>query len=432
VLDPAATNVPEVTDPMLEPVETPAQVLGSWRQAVSLTQSRSTSVATARARILEANAQSRLALSSALPEITGSGSVRHVLFGQSSSIAGLPANVRLAIPATVWNAGVSLRQPLLDLRAWHDMGTSKAAVEAAKVSAEDTQRLALGALADTIVTVFTAERLSEVSRVSLRSNLSTLDLTQRRMRLGAASSVDVLRADQEVALTRSDVVQTDESVRRAREALGLALGYSEAWGVAPDIKVDELAVDAQSVCSPISDPEQRSDVRAARLSVEVNERNLTSVRYGNAPSIDLVSDLDYSTQSQSGRPVQWSIGAVLSIPIYDAGRLAADRGVNEASAEIARQQLTEATRRARLEAVQAQRSIQVAEANFGVSRQARDIAAESARLSRIAFVHGTGTSFDLVESARRQRESEIDVTVKEFEVVRARISALLALSNCKL
>jgi hypothetical protein len=38
----------------------------------------------------------------------------------------------------------------------------------------------------------------------------------------------------------------------------------------------------------------------------------------------------------------------------------------------------------------------------------------------------------LVESARRQRLAEIDVTIKEFEVVRARIAALLALSNCSL
>jgi outer membrane protein TolC len=420
---------------MLEPVETPAQVLSSWRQAVSLIQTRSTTIATARARIAEANAQSRLALSGALPEVVASGSVRRsLLFGTGSNFtaAGLQTDVRIPFPATVWNAGVSLRQPLLDLRTWYDISTTETAVQAATISSEDTERLTLGALADTIVTVFTAERLAEVSRVSLRSNLSTLDLTRRRMRLGAASSVDVLRAEQEVALTRSDVVQTDESVRRAREALGLALGYSEGWGVTSNIKVDELAADARSVCSPISDPEQRSDVRSARLNLEVSERNVSSVSYGNAPTLDFVSDYTYTTQPQSVRPVQWSIGAVLTIPIYDGGRLSANRGGSQATAEVARQQLTEATRRARLEAVQAQRSIQVAEANFGVSRQARDIAAESARLSRIAFVHGTGTSFDLVESARRQRESEIDVTIQEFEVVRARISALLALSNCDL
>ncbi len=420
---------------MLEPIEVPTQVLGSWRQALALVQVRSTSIAVAQARIAEANARSRLALAGSLPEISASGSVRRsLLFSTGTNIdsTGVRPNVRLPSPATVWDAGVSLRQPLLDLRTWYDISTSRTAVEAATVSAEDAERLALGALADTIVTVITAERLADVSRVSLRSNLSTLDLTQRRTRLGAASAVDVLRAEQEVASNRADVVQADESVRRARESLGMALGYSDAWGVAANIKVDGLAADAQSVCAPISDPEQRSDVRAAKLNVEVNERSASSVGYSYAPAIDLVSDFSYTTEPRSPRPEQWSIGAVLTIPIYDGGRLAAERNVNVANANVARQQLTEATRRARLEAAQAQRSIQVAQVNFVVSRQARDIAEESARLARIAFVHGTGTSFDLVESARRQRLSEIDVTIKEFEVVRAKIAALLALSNCNI
>lgn len=420
---------------MLEPVEAPTHVLGSWQQALGLIRKRSTSLATAQARIREANARSRQALSGVLPEITANGSVRRALLfatGATFTGTGLRTDVRVPFPATVWNASAALRQPLLDLRAWHDIATSEKATEAASIGAEDVERQALGALADTIVSVTTAERLAEVSRVSLRSNLSTLDLTQRRMRLGAASAVDVLRADQEVALNRSDVVQADESVRRAREALGIALGYPEGWGVAPNISVDGLAADAQSVCTRISDPEQRSDVRAARLNAEVSERNASSVSYGNAPTVDLVSDISYTTTPNIPRPVQWSIGAVLTIPIYDGGRLTAERGVNNATAEVARQQLTETARVARLEAIQAERSIQVAEADFIVSRQARDIAEESARLARIAFVHGTGTSFDLVDSARRQRLAEIDVTLKEFEVVRARITALLALSNCNI
>jgi multidrug efflux system outer membrane protein len=419
---------------MLEPIEVPPQVLGSWRQALTLVQGRSTSVATARARIVEASARSRQALANGLPLISGNGSVnRNLLFATGTTVTAQgTTNVRLPFPATTWNAGVSLRQPIFDLRTWYDIHTSDTAVEAAEMSAEDVERIALGGLADTIVTVITAERLAEVSRVSLRSNLSTFDLTQRRTRLGAASAVDVLRTEQEVASSRSDVVQADESVRRAREALGMALGYPEAWGVAPNIKVDALAADAQSVCSPVTDPEQRSDVRAAKLNVEVSERTAESVKYGNAPTLDLVSDFSYTTDPRSARPVLWSIGAVLTVPIYDGGRLGSERDINVANANVARLQLTEATRRARLEAVQAQRAIEVAESNFGVSRQARDIAQESARLSRIAFVHGTGTSFDLVDSAQRLRQAEIDVTIKEFEVVRARIAALLALSNCSL
>jgi outer membrane protein TolC len=419
--------MPEVNDAMLAPVETPTQILSTWQQALALVRSRSTSIASAQSRVVEAQARSRQALSSSLPELSGNGSVRRsLLFGTAFDGSRQPS------PATVWNAGVSLRQSILDLRSWHDVGTAKAAVQAANVSAEDSERLALGALADTIVSVITAERLAEVSRVSLRSNLSTLDLTKKRTMLGAASAVDVLRAEQEVASNRADVVGADESVRQAREALGMALGFPEAWGVTSDIKVDQLATDARSVCSPLQDPEQRSDVVAARLNVEVSERNARSSSYGHAPTLDVVSDLAYSSQPQSVRPVQWSIGAVLTVPIYDGGRLSSEREISRALAESARQQLTQTARQARLEATQAQRSVQVARANFEVSRQARDIAAESARLARIAFVHGTGTSFDLVESARRQRLSEIDVTIKEFEVVRAQITALLALSNCNI
>jgi len=427
--------MPEIDDPMLAPLETPTSILTSWQQALALVRTRSTSVATAQAQIAQAQARSRQALANSLPDISGSGSVRRsLLFGTGTQFgeSGLESNVRIPSPATVWQAGLSLRQSILDLRSWHELGTAHMAEQVAALSAEDTERLTLGALADTIVTVVTAERLAEVTRVSLRSNLSTLDLTKKRMTLGAASAVDVLRTDQEVASTRADVVQADEAVRQAREALGLALGYPEAWGLAADISLDNLAKDARASCSPLQDPEQRTDVRAARLNVEVNDRNVDSASYGHAPTLDVVSDFSYTSQPQSARPVQWSVGALLTVPIYDGGRLGSERGLNQATAIIARQQLTEATRRARQEVTQAQRAVQVASASFGVSRQARDIAAESARLSKIAFVHGTGTSFDLVDSASRLRLAEIDVTIKEFEVVRARITALLALSNCSI
>lgn len=422
--------MPEVNDEMLTPVETPPQVLGTWQQAIELVRNRSTSVATAQAQVLQAQAQARQALSRVLPTLDGNGRVERNLLAlrvfNPSSGQVEDQNI------TVWNANLTLSQSLINLRAWHDIGTSGVQERAAAVDSENAERVALAALADSIVSVITAERVAEVNRVSLRSNLSTLDLTKKRTLLGAASAVDVLRAEQEVASSRVALVTGDEALRRAREALGMALGYPEAWGVAPDIKLDQLASDARSVCSRIQTPEERSDVRSARMNVDASERNISSPSYGRAPTLTLISDLNYTSAPQALRPVTWSIGAVLTVPIYDGGVLGAERDANVAAAETARQNLTQVERQARLDAAQAQRSVRVAQANFEVSRQARDIAAESARLSRIAFVHGTGTSFDLVESARRQRETEIDVTIREFDIVRAQITALLALSNCNI
>jgi multidrug efflux system outer membrane protein len=423
----AGNGMPDISDPMLIPVEMPGQVLSNWQQALQLVRTRSTSVAAAHARLSQAQAIARQALAPLLPSLNGNGQVRRALiFGTTTLGARTPD------PATVLSAGVALHQSIVDLRSWHDVETAKSDVQAAQLNEEDTERIALGALADTIVTVITAERLADVIRVALRSNLSTWDLTKKRTLLGAASAVDVLRAEQQVAATRLQVLQADNAVRDSREALGMALGFAEAWGVAANIKVDQLASDARAVCSPIEDPEQRSDVRAKRMTLLASERRVKSAGLGLAPTLSLDSAFSYVSLPLNARPLDWSISANLTVPIYDGGLLGAERDNNRALAEVSRQDLTQTARQARLEALQAQRAIQYAQSNFDVSRQARDIAAESARLSRIAFVHGTGTSFDLVDSARQQRETEIDATIKEFEVIRAQITALLALANCNL
>ena len=122
-----------------------------------------------------------------------------------------------------------------------------------------------------------AERLADVSRVSLKSALSTLDLNKRRAALGASSSLDVLRAEGDVQTARALVVATDEGLIRAREALGLALGSPEGYGVTPDIHLDALAEDAHASCHAEPDVGQRADVRAATANLRVSERAKGSV-----------------------------------------------------------------------------------------------------------------------------------------------------------
>lgn len=425
---PQATGLPDVQDAMLAPVEAPTHVLKSWPQALSLVRDRSTSLAIAQARITLAQSQSRQALAANYPTLSANAGVTRLLLpnGVPSFLGGL-RNDGLE---PQWRSGISVNQRLLDLQGWDNTGIARQVAQATEVRAQDAERLALGALADTIVGVITTERLAEVSRVSLRSNLSTLDLTRRRARLGAASAVDVLRAEQEVTSNRSDVIVADESLRRAREALGVALGDTNGWGVSPQINVQRLAQDARAVCSPTSAKTQRSDVRAAQADVAVAERRVGNSRYAYAPTVDVSSSFSYTSPTGALRPTQWQIRAVLSIPLYDGGRTAAVRDEATANLDISRQQLTFARRAAQLEVVQTGRSVKVAERNYSLSQEARKIAKESARLAHVSFVHGTGTSFDLVESARRRRLAEIDVTLKEFEVVRARITALLAVSNC--
>ena len=126
----------------------------------------------------------------------------------------------------------------------------------------------------------------------------------------------------------------------------------------------------------------------------------------------------------------WSVGGVLSWTLYDGGLRYATREERAAETRLAAEQVTEAKRQARLQVMQAFRNVRTSEATLIVAARTRELAAETARLTKVAYVNGSGTSFDLVDTARKLREAELDYTIKEFDVLRAKIAALLALATC--
>jgi outer membrane protein TolC len=202
--------------------------------------------------------------------------------------------------------------------------------------------------------------------------------------------------------------------------------------VTPQIQLDTLAADARGSCRVETSIDQRPDVRAANAAVGIAERNVKAVDYTFAPTVDALSQLTYwSPRSPiNNEHVTWTIGAVLNWTIYDGGLRSGTRATNRADLEVSRQTLTDARRNAQIEVSRAMRGVEVANANLAVSSRSREIAIETARLTQVAYLNGTGTSFDLVDSARRLRAAEIDLAIKEFQVLQAKITALLSLATC--
>jgi multidrug efflux system outer membrane protein len=434
-----STELPtfDVADPMLDAVPSPAQRLTSWQQALSLLRSNSTELRFAALRVEQANAASRQALARALPQLSAQANLtRHLLLGEGPipPFTQMPPRTgELPNPPTSWQAAATLSVPVFAPQAWHDLTTAKEAIANQRVSARETERMLLAGIAQAIINVVTAERLHEVSRLALRAALSTRELNLRRAALGGGTRVDVLRAEQEVSAARAQVLSTAEAVRRAQEGLGFALGDSAAWSVSPDIKLDALVKDADAVCTPEADVNARTDVRAAEGARALAERRVESARYGYYPEVKLMSTAavyDALSQTPNSERVTWTISGVLSWTLYDGGaRYGAEQSA-QAELGLAREQLLDVRRRASLEVQQAARSVAVAQASLEVSQQARTVAEETARLSKVAFINGSGTAFDLVDTERRQRAAELDLATREFDLVKASITLLLARASC--
>lgn len=446
---PAAEGAPpkpaalDVQDPDLAPIPPAARTLASWQEAMDLVLARSPDLRVAEGEVRRAEGISRQALAGVLPRVTATGSVsKQLIQGETSvpqyavDIASLSLVQTGSITTDIPNPTVAVGQLTaawpLSPRAYYGLDTAELGISAATRSFEDKRRTVIAAVASSIVALVTAERVGEISRVGLRSSLERLELMQRRTRLGSGTALDVLRAEQDVTLARATLVNANESIRKAREGLGLALGSSEPFGVVPTVSLAAVEQSARSICTP-GRPEDRADVAAARVQRQIAERGVTDAKLLYAPTAELSTTGTVSSEALSNaKQYTWSVQAVLTIPIFDGGSRYGAAKSARASADQQAELSDAALRRATIEASQALRGVEVAEQARALSQKTAELTRETERLSKVAYEAGAGTSFELVDAARRTREADLDLAVKEFQLVSARITALLATANCAL
>jgi len=432
---------PPVDDPMLAPVPPPNRVLRSWAEAVTWLRSKSTDLKISVDQLLQAEAQTRIALAQYLPMINannaGGGVYTHQLITHSVASGVQIQNNSIVtttrVPLLNTLAGsIQLAQDVINVPELDQIGINELAEGASRLSVDAEKRTLLLALANQIVAVVTAEREADINRVGLRVALEQLEITRRKETLGAANGLDLVRAEQNAANARAALVNGDESLREAREALGLALGIPEETGVASDLNVEGLATSAMETCRAVTGVDERADIAAARVQLEVAKRNLRNVWYTFLPTVTAVSNLSATSPPPSGsypNPT-WNVQGVLEVPIWDGGTRYGNLRNARAAEDIAAQQLDALRKQALIQVEQAQRQLVVAEASDRVAREQRDLAARNDQMTQTAYMAGEGTSLELVTASESHRQAEINLALQDFGVVKARILALLALATC--
>ena len=126
----------------------------------------------------------------------------------------------------------------------------------------------------------------------------------------------------------------------------------------------------------------------------------------------------------------WSVQGLLTVPFWDGGERYGDLRNARAAQDMAAQQLEALRRAGTIQVEQAQRQLVVAEQAQRVAGQQRDLAARNDQLTQTAYIAGQGTSLELVTASEAHRQAELNLALKEFEVVKARLLAVLALATC--
>ena len=414
---------PPVSDPLLSPVPSPLRVISSWPEAEQMMAGAfDGSADRARDRVLQAEGETMVAFAQYLPAFgmcaggssappgCGNGSYVHQILTRTTTqrVTGEPVSGVLPVPDTV-AAGLTISQNIINVQEFDQISIQRACMETSgRMNVDDTKRTLELSLANQIVAVLTAERSAEINRVGLRVALEQLELSQRKVTLGVGTTLDLVRARQNAANAHVSLVGGDEALRQAREGLGLTLGIPGEIGVAPTMDTSYgLAKEAMRSCVAVSTVDQRPDVAAARTNLEVAKRNLRNTWYSFIPVLTAQSTLTATTAPNFGYPnPTWSVGAVLSFPLFDGGTRVGQMESQRATAGVAAQALEALRRKDIVQIEQTRRGVEVADLAYKAALDQRDLAAQNDSLTQTAYMKGQGTSVDLVTASEAHRGAD--------------------------
>jgi outer membrane protein TolC len=439
---PATVSPPPVDDPMLVAPPAAPRTIASWDEALSMIRAQSPDYRSSAEAVTRASAQREIALAAVLPIVQAQGNYTHQLLPPlRATLAGLTGNPTATPPPLVAFPVVAPAQDVVTVsgtaswnainpRGIYGIGTANRAVEAARLTFEEQRRQIATAAVDAMLATLAAVRVAELNRVGLRASLERLALTRARLQYGQGTELDVDRASQDVAASRSAIITGDESLVRAREALGVALGSRVP--LAPPEGVDLASFEAAvaRTCRLNEDLERRPDVAAARTRVDIAERAVHDAELMFAPSLVLSSTAQYSNAPVLAPNTAWSVGALVNVPLYDGGVRYGALHDSRAALEQARQALVSTRLEAVVASARARRAVGVLEHSRDVAREQRDLAARIDARTRDGYAHGLGTSLDLVVSAQALRQADIDLAILEFQVDDARANAVLVDAEC--
>lgn len=402
-------------------------------EAVRLALRDNTTVYQAAKAVEQAHGNFRLTRSAVMPQLNAEGDIQHAHSGVSSSNI-----VTSEIPATntdARSASLTVSQSLINLESWNSVSQAGHNLDASKAGELDTRLAVALAVRQQFYALVRAKRLAGVDAEAARLDSSQMALTQGLFDVGSAPKTDLLKARTQQAQSRLNLITARHNVDIERLRLASLLGMSEDRGLDVDeaLPEDVALPDSSSLLQTAYS--SRPDLKQIDMRIQAAEAGLGAARASRYPTLgasaNLRKDITIIDQAPSpqpyvtgyhidsfdltdssfaftptlgttmigyhseSRPVSWSVGARLSLPIFDGLNAKGRIEAQSAELDIQRRDLTQKKVDVALEVRQAWLGLQEAREREGVAREALESAEESYTLNQEKYRLGSSTLLEL-------------------------------------
>lgn len=313
---------------------------------------------------------------------------------------------------------------VLNAAGWAAKNQAADRVGTAKAAAEETRQMVAVSAAQAYLAVITAERQLEIAVRNRDTAKALEDYGRARYEAGQGSRLNHVRSVQQLKSAEGLVELALLLVRRAQEALGVAVfapGPLDAKG--------PPALPTASVPADDSWLGRRPDVRLRTSELEGAERVVSDAWKNWLPTVTASFTPRYVTPAGLFEPSKsWRAFFQLDVPIFD-GTLRPEKRVSVADREAARLRLQALENEARSEVRIALESVRRTERIATAIGQAADSAREALQITEIAYRAGATTNIEVVQAQQTARNAEIEAAVAEDRLLQARLDLLVALGQ---
>jgi len=288
-------------------------------------QSANLDIAAAVARIVQADAQARIAGAPLLPAIDFNGNATHLRTSQSTTAGGTPGSL-----------GGSERDLLTtSLSASYEIdfwGKNRAALRAAEETAiasrftrEVVDLTTVTTAANAYFSVLAAQDRLKVAHDNVNSAQRVLDLIKQRVSAGTASALDLAQQQSLLDTQRAAIPPLEQTLKQNRIALAILIARSPERVHVRGGSLDSIAIPRVTPGLPSELLAQRPDIREAEANLAAADANVANARAQFLPSITLTGEGGYESAILKTllRPESafYTLAASLAQPVFEGGRL---------------------------------------------------------------------------------------------------------------
>ena len=353
---------------------------------------------------------------------------RPTLFGTAGTTIlddarGFQGNITQPRRQSTFNATAAF--PFLAPSRWAAKNQAADQVRVASISAQETRRQVALTAADAYLAVVLARRQHDIALRNNETARALEEYARLRLEAGQGSRLNHVRSAQEFAITEGGIEATSLAIRRAQEALGVAVfaeGPIDAAGD-PDLSL--------AGAPPPDDVwlGERPDVRLLTAELEAADRVVRDSWKDWLPNGIASFTPQYLQPAGFFEPAStWRAVFFLQVPLYDP-TLGPTKAVRVADREAARLRLDGLRVQARSEVRTAQEAVSRLERASAAVRKAADNAEEALRITDVAYRAGATTNIEVVEAQQTARNAEITASIADDALRQARLDLLVALGQ---